>query len=257
MKLWILGWAAAVMVCVQAVQADVILDATLDEDTWISSSTGGTPVEKSTAQVNRGNIYAGRDASSATRGGLLQFTLPVLPAGQKIKSVSLVAQAQSTIDNDTIQLGAVIGTLPNLNTLTWDSAIMNNLITGITATGNNIAWVDSNILIFAGENWTITAAAGDTVIYTDSTPEDGLLKFVNDNISTLSGVTIMLVTGPTGGQNATNVEFTSSERSTPVGGKAPFGMRMLIVIPEPASLAVVAGPIALLGRRTSRRERSN
>ncbi len=229
--------------------------ATLIEDTFIASTDTTTN-------------YAGhrflqlRAVSAATRATLIQFELPQLTPGQRIDKVELTLRSGSTASG--YPAVALLGTTTaiTMNTVTWNNAIADGILAG---TGRTAAYTPDWGGIwtsFAGEPLLLPALSsidptGGTVItYLDLTANDGLLKFINETISTAGPTTIWLALGfaatetTTGGVQFRSQNDSGSEPAIVPPPQGPYTPTLtLTAIPEPASLGLLGLGVLLVGRR--------
>ena len=234
----------------------VTFDSTIVEDTYIDSSASETNFSDERFIQHRS--WSG----GITRAGLYKFDLPVLPDGSTVIGAELIVKGATTgTYNDLEVLGTT--TPIDLSTITWASAITDNIIDGqdpdFSVDWDSI-WTDFTPELFEVNG--VTLFSSET--YSDTDPAAGLLRFIQDNINTGSSVNITLATGfaDTQSDGATDsiLSFRSSNddgTGTPVATgdtgwpttNAPI-LRLTIQVPEPTSFALLSlGSVALLVRR--------
>ncbi|MCC6683048.1 MAG: DNRLRE domain-containing protein [Phycisphaeraceae bacterium] len=224
-----------------------VLDATLVEDTYISSDA----TESNTNFANSTTLKF-RTHTSTWRNPLIQFDLPVLPAGEEVVQVDLIltsAQAANgTGGTPNIEVLATT-TAINMSTVTYNNANP-TLHTGGEAGTSALLWsgvwddfsVES---VIPGADF----ALGQTVTYSDTDAAQGMLKFIQDNISGSSAVTVnfglgFVIREGNGGTTSAGWSIYSQEGTT-----APILRITTELIPEPASLGLLMLGGALLATR--------
>ena len=165
-----------------------VLDATLVEDTYISSD--GT---ENNTNFSSDSVLKFRTAPATWRNPLIQFDLPVLPAGEQVVQADLILfSAQNA--------GGTGGT-PDIEVLATTTAIDMATVTYFNSnpelqTGGEDftsalkwtgVWDDfSTESVIPGADF----ITGQPVTYSDNDGAAGMLKFVQDNISGSGAVTV-------------------------------------------------------------------
>jgi len=233
-----------------------VLNATLVEDTAVASTNP-------TTNMSGERFVPIRAVSAATRAGLFQFDLPALPTGQVVTQVDFTAWAGAVAAD--FVLVDVLGTTSamDLSTITWNSAISAGVLQGTGKTAGYTPDWGAMWTKFAGEELDIDGWVNLTSrTYTDADDAAGLLKFVQDNISTTGPVRITLGFGfsitedGTGGFQFRSQNDSGSGTTTPPG---PYTATLVLTtaagaepIPEPASALLVLAGAGVLARRRRR-----
>ena len=235
-----------VIFAVSQVASASVIDATLIEDTYIEATNNVNNSGSTTLNF--------RTHSSVWRNPLMQFDLPVLPAGEQVVQADLILfSAQNA--------GGTGGT-PDIEVLATTTAIDMATVTYFNSnpelqTGGEDftsalkwtgVWDDfSTESVIPGADF----ITGQPVTYSDNDGAAGMLKFVQDNISGSGAVTVnfglgFVIREGNGGTTSGGWTLYSDEGS----GAAPILRITTEVIPEPASIGLVAfGGLLMLSRR--------
>lgn len=222
------------------------LDATLVEDTYVKSNEGDVNFDG-----HEWEVYI-RNYSAFGRLGLVQFTLPQLPAGYKagdilgveLSGVSAWLPASPKVMSLEL-LGLAVN--PNLTTVTYND-LLDTSGNGVIAEYSDYAFTyGTQASSLDAMSFDLNSVAiGDTVTFPDQA--GGLLGFVQTNISEAGPTTITLAIGPgDSAANACDFRFYAMENTA---GASPMLLTMTFV-PEPSALllAFMAAGVLLLGRR--------
>lgn len=226
-----------------------MLTATPVDTTQIASNAANT--NYSTDPI----IYAARNASTVTRTSFWQFTLPAITAGYIIDSVTLTLHSGAqTTSNQTLLL-AGFSDNPNISTLTWNTAVSGDYITGTIDGSSFQTSYDTKATPFSSEIWTIPPIdAGFVATYTDSTSASGLLNYISSKASYAGPVTITL--GTMGSSTvAGDSNFALQTDNFAIAGREPTLTMNLSPIPEPTTLLATLGGLLLVLVITRKRAR--
>jgi len=235
------------------------LAASLIEDAYIASNEAGTVHYNHPGSVDVG-VYA-RNHPGVSRAGFLQFEIPAISSPATVTGVTVTGYWRNVYTGDLAAQVVGLDTDPDLTALTWNSALAAGYITGRDGTDYRVLW-GAEAVPFVGEGWSTAGwVLRQPAVYTDTTPGDGLLKFINDR--RVQGVPLVVTLGVGGAADDTDYYFglisseandTNPEPDLPAGYYAQTMELTLLEIPEPASLAVLALAGLALGRRGRRGE---
>ena len=241
-----LACGAGCLLVLPVAQAEM-LQATLVEDVFVQSNDPATNKNGSSDQIWI------RNNASVSRLALFQFTLPQLPTGLTASDVigaELVGSAQRARSSKSLIVSG-LSVNPNLDAITYNDAVSQNIIIDRDASSNfnygTSATVFSDIWSVDNTSNTNLLIPGLEQTYEDTTVDEGLLKFIQDNISATQPVTITIAVGPNGSQDSTDFRFYSQEYVPADGNPAESPMALtLTTVPEPSS-AILAALGMLLG----------
>ncbi|QDS99080.1 hypothetical protein [Adhaeretor mobilis] len=227
--------ALVVSVSMPGLAEAVIVDATTIEDTYLTSGSNTNYSGESTLQF--------RTFSSVWRNPLIQFDLPVLPAGEQVVQADLIL----TSSKDPTGSGGT----PDIEVLATTTAIDMTTVTSVNSdpslqTGGEAftsallwtgVWDDfSTESVIPGADFSV----GQTVTYSDTDSAAGMLKFVKDNISESTAVTVNFGLGFTirEGNSGTTSAGWEIYSSNATNGFAPILRITTASVPEPSSFVV-------------------
>jgi hypothetical protein len=258
MKSYLYGLAGVALAT--SAQAGVY-NATLVEDTYIASTNPGTNFATAAAGESSRFIQI-RAVSAATRAGFIQFTLPAIPANEQVTKVELSLKGGAvSADFPDVEILATTSAI-DLTTITWNTAISGGFLDGDGREGDYTPDFSNLWTSFASEPFNIDSiTTTNTLVYTDTTPASGLLKFVSDIIGA-APQTFTLAFGFA--TTETETSFVAQFRSTNDNGGAgyapggPNGPVLTITtevvapVPEPAAAGLVFVTAAMLHCRRRR-----
>ncbi len=235
-----------------SVGADTV-NATLVDDVYLASNTPASNFDD-VSRVSVG-VYV-RNNSAVSRAGFLRFTLPALSPGQAVVGAKLTAYCTNTAPSADAVVVALL-TNPTITGITWNSATADATITGRDGTDYRVLWGSNAVDL--GQRWPV-AGWGNKLLttYNDTTPGDGLAKFISDHISTTVPTTLTLGFGGPSGVSDYSFGFYSMEAwnddATPTPGIfAPI--LQLTIVPEPGTGLLAGLLLAGLGLGLGSRRR--
>ncbi len=172
------------------------------KDTWIASNLPTdnfeVPVEIPPDDPPSSQL---RNSPDVTRASFYRFTLPQLNAGESIGAASfnLLSQAEG-INNHFAADFALLSDNPDLSTITWNSALSSNYITGLDGNFNPILGANATA---ANANWSLIIDNTDPqnppkASFTDGDASNGLAQLIAGRASTSGPVDITLMLVPRG-----------------------------------------------------------
>lgn len=236
-------FASAALAFVGSFASGATIATTLVEDTHIAFTTAGNTA----TNVNQVLPWV-RNAASATRVAFVQFTIPVVSADEQIVSATFsVTRAAS--GSGTLQL-AQLATNPNLSTFVWNTAVAQNIVTGVNANGTGAY---GSAVTPWSQLWTpsIGSAPDQVVSYVDTTSADGLLKFVRDTASPAEAKTVTIAINGDSAAAVDSVNFQFHGQETTTSFALPsLTLETITAVPEPAlaSVAVLSGGLIAIRR---------
>ncbi len=227
-----------------------VMDSTLVEDAYISAD--GT---ESNTNFSGSTVLKLRTTTSVWRNALIQFDLPLLPVGESVVKVELILTSASntsgvggTPDIEVLATTAAI----DLSTVTYNSAnpsLHSGGAGGTSALVWSGVWSDFTADgLIPGADFSVS----QTVNYTDDDDTQGLLKFVQDNISEVSNTNLTVGLGfviREGNDGTTSLGWDIASQE--VSGSPILRITTAAAaVPEPASLGLLAiGGLLIAGRR--------
>ena len=214
-----------------------------NRDTWIQSSAGGSNFETA---VNPSTML--RNVPEVTRASLYSFTLPQLAAGEFVAGAQLDLEAlgQDLADTPFTADFALVTSNPDLTTITWNSAVAGNIITGLDGNNNPVLGGNS---IGAGENWHMLVDSGDHVRFTDGDASNGLAQLIAGAASTSAPTEITLMLMTTGSAESLAM-FYGMENGEDPGVFEPHPRLSLTIVPEPMTMVLLAiGGLGVIRKR--------
>jgi hypothetical protein len=191
----------------------LVLNAELVEDVYIDSQNPNTPNDSS-------SMHLGRSVAAVTRAGFLQWRLPKLPAsGYQITSATLRGRQVAGNDMGSLVMGH-LSLNPVLTNLTWNTASNStlNIHSGRDAGSPYCMIWGSAVTLWTGEDWVNPGVTQYVwTAYTDNTPTNGMVKFLNQRISVTSSSVVTFVTGPAAYDCLRNI-YTSEKAVAPPPG---------------------------------------